>query len=198
MAEDYAAALETFKSLRTLANDPDNQQAAKLGIMRCAVNLNESGQALTAADELLADAKLSPELAIEARYIRTKVYLEQGERDKAIADLKVLSEDTRTAQGAEAKYQLAQLYFDQGKTQDAETLLMDFIEKGTPHQYWLARGFILLADVYMKQGDDFQARQYLVSLSNNYKGNEEIDGMIEERLSKINQKQESDENAIQH
>lgn len=197
MAEDYAAALETFKSLRTLANDPDNQQAAKLGIMRCAVNLNESGQALTAADELLADAKLSPELAIEARYIRAKVYLEQGERDKAIADLKVLSEDTRTAQGAEAKYQLAQLYFDQGKTQDAETLLMDFIEKGTPHQYWLARGFILLADVYMKQGDDFQARQYLVSLSNNYKGNEEIDGMIEERLSKINQKQESDENAIQ-
>ncbi len=62
---------------------------------------------------------------------------------------------------------------------------MNFIEDGTPHQYWLARGFILLADVYIRQGDDFQARQYLTSLKNNYKAEDEIQGMIEDRLAKL-------------
>ena len=62
---------------------------------------------------------------------------------------------------------------------------MNFIERGTSHSYWLARGFILLSDVYIRKGDTVQARQYLTSLQQNYKGNDEIAGMIEERLSKL-------------
>ena len=102
-----------------------------------------------------------------------------------MADLKEISKDTRTIHGAEAKYLLAQLYYDNKDDKNAETVLMNFIENGTPHQYWLARGFILLADIYIRQGDDFQARQYLTSLQNNYKGDDEIAEMIEDRLGKL-------------
>ena len=197
MDKDYANALESFKRLRAIAENPDNQQAAKLGMMRCAVNINRTNEALEAANDLLKDAKLSPELAIEARYVRAKAYLEEGQGEKALADLKTISEDTRTVQGAEAKYLLARLYFDQNKDKEAEAVLMNFIENGTPHQYWLARGFILLADIYIRQGDNFQARQYLVSLRNNYSGDDEIASMIEERLAKIQtNKNEGNENSI--
>jgi len=61
---------------------------------------------------------------------------------------------------------------------------LDFSAKGTTHQYWLARGFILLSDVYSRKGDEAQARLYLTHLQNNYKGNDDIAGMIEERLNK--------------
>ena len=64
-------------------------------------------------------------------------------------------------------------------------MLEDFAKNGTPHQYWLARGFILWADIYISQGDEVQARVYLNSLQNNYKGNAEIDAMIEDRLGKL-------------
>lgn len=185
MEKDYAAALESFKRLQGVAENPENKEAARLGIMRCAQLTGQPKEALLAADALLKDPKLSPEVATEARYVRAKAYIELKQEKQAVADLKELSKDTRTAQGAEAKYLLAQWYYDNQEDKEAEKVLMNFIENGTPHPYWLARGFILLADIYIRQGDDFQARQYLTSLQNNYKGEDDIAGMIENRLGKL-------------
>jgi Uncharacterized protein conserved in bacteria len=183
--KDYSSALETFRSLAVIAENPDNKRAAQLGIMRCAQFTNNYDEAIKAATALLSDSRLSPEIAIEARHLRVKAYLSTKQENKALPDLIALGQDTRTVHGAEAKYLLAQYYFDTKDNKKAEEVLMDFMEKGTPHQYWLARGFILLADIYISQEDDFQARQYLTSLQNNYKGNDDIAGMIENRLGKL-------------
>lgn len=183
--KDYAAAMESFKHLQAVAENPENKEAAKLGLMRCAELTGQPQEALLAANDLLKEPKLSPEIMSEARYVRAKAYISLKQENKALADLKEISMDTRTIHGAEAKYLLAQLYYDNKDDKNAETVLMNFIENGTPHQYWLARGFILLADIYIRQGDDFQARQYLTSLQNNYKGDDEIAAMIEDRLGKL-------------
>ena len=183
--KDYAAAMESFKHLQAVAENPENKEAAKLGLMRCAELIGQPQEALLAANNLLKEPKLSPEIMSEARYVRAKAYISLKQENKALADLKEISKDTRTIHGAEAKYLLAQLYYDNKDDKNAETVLMNFIENGTPHQYWLARGFILLADIYIRQGDDFQARQYLTSLQNNYKGDDEIAAMIEDRLGKL-------------
>ena len=183
--KDYAAAMESFKHLQAVAENPENKEAAKLGLMRCAELTGQPQEALLAANDLLKEPKLSPEIMSEARYVRAKAYISLKQENKALADLKEISKDTRTIHGAEAKYLLAQLYYDNKDDKNAETVLMNFIENGTPHQYWLARGFILLADIYIRQGDDFQARQYLTSLQKNYKGDDEIAAMIEDRLGKL-------------
>ena len=177
--------MESFKHLQAVAENPENKEAAKLGLMRCAELTGQPQEALLAANDLLKEPKLSPEIMSEARYVRAKAYISLKQENKALADLKEISKDTRTIHGAEAKYLLAQLYYDNKDDKNAETVLMNFIENGTPHQYWLARGFILLADIYIRQGDDFQARQYLTSLQNNYKGDDDIAGMIENRLGKL-------------
>ena len=58
------------------------------------------------------------------------------------------------------------------------------MQKGTPHQYWMARAMIVLSDTYKAKGDEFQSKQYLESLKNNYKGGEaDIQQMINERLN---------------
>ncbi len=186
LEQDYTSALVTFKQLRGIAENPENKEAARLGILRTAQATNQPNDALSAADELLKNPKLSPEVSTEAHYARAKAYISLGQPNRALPDLVVISKDTRTEHGAEAKYLLAQLYFDNNENDKAEKELMNFIENGTPHQYWLARGFILLADIYISQQDDFQARQYLTSLQNNYKGNDDIAGMIEDRLGKLN------------
>jgi predicted negative regulator of RcsB-dependent stress response len=179
--------MKSFKQLQEIAESVENRDAAKLGVMRCAQFTGRQAEALQAAGELLKSAKLSPEIETEARYLRAKSYIALGEKQKAEADLAVLSKNTRTVYGAEAKYLLAQSWFDRNETDRAEKELADFISKGTTHQYWLARAFILQADVFIRKGDDFQARQYLMSLQKNYKGKDDIAGMIEQRLGKLNQ-----------
>lgn len=97
-----------------------------------------------------------------------------------------IGKDTRNIYGAEAKYKVAQIYFDAGQTEQAEKEVLDYIEVSTPHTYWLARSFVLLSDVYMKLGRNLDAKQYLLSLKQNYQADDDIAGMIESRLNKLN------------
>lgn len=183
--KSYSEAMGYFEKLLLVAETPENKEAAKLGTMRCAEQTGQLAEAVQAATGLLKEAKLSPEVVREAHYVRAKAYTSLNQETKALADWKELSKDTRTAQGAEAKYRLAQLYFDQKKDSEATKVLEDFAKNGTPHQYWLARGFILWADIFIRQGDEGQVRVYLNSLQNNYQGDAEINAMIEDRLAKL-------------
>ena len=81
---------------------------------------------------------------------------------------------------------MAQIYFDQGQTAKAEQEVLDYIEVSTPHAYWLARSFVLLSDVYVKMGRKLDAKQYLLSLQQNYQADDDIAQMIETRLAKLN------------
>ena len=99
--------------------------------------------------------------------------------------MKILASDTRNAYGAEAKYLVAQLYFDEGKISDAEKEVHNYIEVSTPHAYWLARSFVLLSDIYMKLGKNMEAKQYLLSLQQNYQADDDIAQMIESRLAEL-------------
>ncbi len=183
--KDYKAAMVTYNRLSSIAERKENKITALLGLMRCGLPLGKNADVINAVNNLLKETNLSPEQVSEAKYSRAVSYLAVKEGNKAVADLKDLGKDTRTTYGAEAKYLLAQYYFDTKQPDRAETEINDFIKSGTPHAYWLARGFILLSDLYAAKGDNFQARQYLESLTYNYKGDDDIKGMIEERMLKL-------------
>ena len=140
-------------------------------------------------NEIMADPYSSDELKAEARYNRAKAYIALAQPTEATTDLKILSAEPRTEHGAESKYLLADLYFSQGKLAETETEVLDFAKKNAPHQFWLARSFVLLADVYIKQANDFQAKQYLLSLQKNYTVADEIQTLITDRLDAISQRE---------
>ena len=81
---------------------------------------------------------------------------------------------------------LGELYLARGKTLMAEQTLTSFIDSGTPHSYWLARAYIVLADAYKADGKKHLAKEYLESLRDNYPGNEpDIRQMVSNRLSRL-------------
>lgn len=182
----YEKALGLYKQMADRAASQEERVQARTGAMRSAWMIKDYQEIVAVASGLLAESKLTPELKNEAYYYRAKALLAEGQSKEAVNDLSVLSKDTRNVYGAEAKYLLAQLYFDAGQTDKAEKEVLDYIEVSTPHAYWLARSFVLLSDVYMKLGRNLDAKQYLLSLQQNYQADDDIAGMIETRLAKLN------------
>lgn len=182
--KDYSKALALYKMLRTRTTSPERLQLARTGILRSAYLSQQHDEVVREAGEMLTDGKINPELANEARYYRAKT-LAASSPAQAAADWKILSKDTRNVYGAEAKYRLAQYYFDAGNTKEAEKVLLNYIDVSTPHAYWLARSFVLLSDVYVKLGQKLEARQYLLSLQQNYHADDDIASMIETRLNAL-------------
>ena len=185
-AKDYNKALGLYKRLTDQAATPEVRNQAATGALRSAYMAKNQAEIIGTASTLLAQSKLTPELANEAYYYRAKAFMESGKTAEALNDFIVLAKDTRTVYGAEAKYQVAQIYFDQGQTAKAEQEVLDYIEVSTPHAYWLARSFVLLSDVYVKMGRKLDAKQYLLSLQQNYQADDDIAQMIETRLAKLN------------
>ncbi len=188
----YGEALEYFKTLKNASENKENISIARLGILRCNAFLNNASGTIAAAGEMLQDPRIEVEQAREARYRRSKAYLALHEEDKALPDLQELSHEPRHIYGAEANYLLANYYYVNNQDGTAEKIIFSFIEKNTPHQYWLARCFVLLSDIYMRKGDYFQAKQYLLSLQESYKQNDSIQDMIAERLNKIEHKEKEE------
>jgi len=181
----YQDALPVYKRLKEKASSTENRSLAQEGILRSAYMAGENKDAINAAADLLSNKKLTPELVNEATYYRAKALLSLQEDKSAIKDLQMLAKDTRTLYGAEAKYLLAQLYFNEGQTALAEKEVLNYIDQSTPHAYWLARSFVLLSDIYTSMNKKLDAKQYLLSLQQNYTEKDDIQEMINSRLTKL-------------
>lgn len=188
--KDYAASLVYFGQLEEVAHNSETKNMARLGILRCSYFLNDHQKTVDIAGEIIADAHTDADVKTEALYNRGKAYMALGKDAEALPDFQVVSENTRTPNGAEAKFHVAEIHFNAGRLDEAEATITDFARKNTPYQYWLARSFVVLADVYVARGDDFQAKQYLLSLQKNYTADNDVQTMIKERLEAINKREQ--------
>ena len=183
--KEYNQALEWYSDLLRNAEKQENRLDAKLGVMRCNYQLENSGATILAVDDLLKEPKTDPEIKREALYKKGKSFYNLNNKAAALDAFLVIAKEQQTIEGAEAKYRVAQIYFDKDSIDAAENEVFDFISKNTPHQYWLAKSFILLARVYIAKDDLFQARQYLQSVRDNYKKDDDVASTVKEELKKL-------------
>lgn len=183
---DYATASDAYYRMLSLASTREQVNTARLGVLRCNQQLNRHQMVIDMAGQILSDKPVSDEMRSEALYARAKAYIAQDQWIQAMPDLEQLSQEVRTAQGAEAKYLLAQAYFEQQLLDEAEAQVMAFTKMNTQQQYWLARALILLSDINLRRGENFQARQYLLVLQQNYlQQGDDIPALIEARLAAL-------------
>lgn len=61
-------------------------------------------------------------------------------------------------------------------------MCFDLAKEMPNYDYWVAKTFILLADNYVKLKDTFQAKATLQSIIDNYKGNDDILPLAQQKL----------------
>jgi TolA-binding protein len=178
-------ALKSWKELERRASTPADVNEARMGIMRVARDLGKADDLLAAADAVLASSTLGSEDKTEAQFSRGIAQQLKGNTSAAITTWTPLATLTDDLYGAKSAVYLSQALLDKGNTSEAAKVAEKFINSGTPHTYWLGRGFIVLSDVYRKQGKTYEADEYLKALRENYPGTEaDIFSMIDERLKK--------------
>lgn len=179
---DYQQALQYYNQLSQQTGQADIQMAALEGSLRSSFAAHNYEATIATATQIIQNQKAAPALVGEAQIYRAESYIALGRAAEGVKDLQDLTADNKTIYGAQAHVRLAQYAYDTNQYTAAEQLLTKFIDSGTTHQYWLARAFILLSDVYRKTDRAVEAREYLLSLKSNYSENEEINRMIQERL----------------
>lgn len=180
------AALHTFDELQRKTVSPVYLSEARLGLLRTASALGRNATAIDAADKLLSTTSSSRENSSEILCLKAQALDRIGQHDEAYDLWKsIIKESPNDIFASQSAVQLSESLLANGNTEEAHTTIEKFINSNPSHQYWLARGFIVLSDVLRANNDDFEADQYLHSLRNNYPGNEaDIFRMIDERLSK--------------
>ena len=185
---DYAAgripeALARWQTLVAKASTSEMATAARLGTMRAARDMGDYAVALEAADAVLASSAAAA-ARNEATFTRAVALEADGREAEALPLWQSLADNTSDIFGAKSAFRAAEALFEAGRADEALAAAQKFTASGSPHRYWVARGFILMSDIYKSQGKNFEAREYLEALRDNYPGDEtDIQSILESRLS---------------
>ncbi len=190
-AENYPEALKLFDRLEEVANSKWNKLKAYTGLMRSHFELDNYAQAKEAAEKLKTSDVANEALIREANYISGKSLHLLNQPEASLEPLLTVAADTKVEKGAEAKFLISEIYYRLGEKDKAEQEIMDFIDKGTPYQFWLGKAFLLLADIYIDKGDEFQAKHTLRSVVENYGAdNDGVKDKAAQKLAEIEAKEE--------
>ena len=182
----FSDAYNKYLVLEEIAEVKANLISARMGQLKAADSLKNYHSIVLAAQKVLNTDKISNENKRKARYLLANAYNQLNSIDSALIHYRTLALDVKNSEGAEAKYLVASLLYNQGKVMMAEKEIFDFVDANTPHQFWLAKSFLLLSQIYLDKDDVFQAKATLNSIIENYES--ETDGIIEmakELLSNI-------------
>lgn len=187
-AYDYAQgrqgnARDAWTKLGQRASTPENANAARMGLMRIARDQGDADALRDAAQSVLSSSTLGTQDKTEAAFSLGLAEQLAGNDEAARQMWAKLAKDASDIYGAKAAVYLAQNYLDHQMNDEALATAEAFTSSGTPHAYWLARGFIVLSDAMRAKGKVFEADEYLRAVRANYSGDEaDIFDAIDSRL----------------
>jgi TolA-binding protein len=181
--EDYKSSLDFYERLGKVASNSENKITGLKGELRSAYQLGDAQKTIVAADKISTGINIPEELLREAVFMRAKGNYSLNNFDESLSDFRKVATEVSSAEGAESKYRVAELLFKNDQIAESERIINEFIDQNTPHQYWMARMFLLLSDISVKEGDTIQARATLQSLRDYY--TIDNDGILDEVKAKL-------------
>ncbi len=182
--QQFAESMNYYARLYTIAEEPQLKLEALEGKMKSAYFTANYNDAVESAQLLLNASESSQNQIIQAHFIAGKSLFELKKMDEARKDLIFVTNNDNGRYGAESAFLLARISFNENRFEEAKKQVFDLSDKYNTFEYWVAKGFILLADVYVKEGNIFQAKETLKSIVENYKG-EDLNNEAARKLAQL-------------
>ncbi|MBA3674437.1 MAG: tetratricopeptide repeat protein, partial [Chitinophagaceae bacterium] len=165
--QDYPGAKIYFTRLREIAITQENQLEALRGLVRSYYQTKDFAQANIAATELLTKKGLSTDDKSVAYLVLGKSLQANNQCEQAITAFRSAAAINKSAWGAEARYEIANCYYTLNNLVAGEKAAMEVIKVTGSYDYWVAKAYILLGDIYMQQKDYFNAKATYQSVAQN-------------------------------
>lgn len=186
--KDYNPALGYYQQVARIASTPENIAAAKVGQMRCYRALGQSKELVELALEVLRTEGITVQESDEARYFIAHAAPAIGENELSMQQYEALTKSTNPDYSSEARYMILEQRVKAGFYDEAERMVIDYIRDEAVNDYYLAKTYLLWADIYYQKGNVLQAKQTLQSIVDNYEG-EDLKELARQKLEMISQKE---------
>jgi len=181
--KDYAAAMNYYAKLRSTAMGPENLQDAYTGLLQSSFYTNKYDDAISYSDTLLSLPNLDDSKLSNAQLYKARSLQELKKPEDALNIYKQLETAKDGAIAAEARYYVANAYYEADKLKDAEAAATSAIKESSGYDYWIVKSYILLSDILVKEKDYFNAKATLESIVKRSK----IPELKEEAAKKLEQ-----------
>lgn len=188
--KDYVKAKTSFIKLLEVATNPENQLEALRGLTRSFYQTNDFAEATITAQELLTKKGISTDDQAIANLVLGKSLQVKNDCKGAIDAFKKVAAINKSAWGAQARYEIAHCEFTMNQLDKAEKSALEVI-KVAGVDYWIAKSYVLLGDIYWKQKDYFNAKATFKSVSDNATI-PEIKTEATEKLAKVTAEEQSE------
>ncbi len=180
--KNYSLALEHYRKLEKIAEFKTNILEAQIGQMRCYAKLKNNIDVIVFADKVLTDPNTPQKIKIEAQVSKARAYVDMGDLENANKIYTDLAKITKTIEGAEARYFMNYYLFTKAEYKKVIKEITEPAEPMPAYEIWVARSYVLLADVYVKLEDIFQAKATLQSVK-------EVVDLAKQKLKEIEDKE---------
>jgi len=169
---NYKKAGEYYERLSRITEEPQKRLEALEGSMKSNFFMGNYDKAIEMGEQLRQSRDLTNDQVNQVNHIVGKCYFEKGNYNAAIERLDKSARNDKSVYGAESAYYSAVASIKLKKYDEAENKVFDISDNFSKYDYWVAKSFIALADVYVAKENYFQAKETLRSVIDNYKGDD--------------------------
>ena len=173
----YNEAVQVLKKLELTSEYKENYGWAVNNLLVSYFNMGDYPETLTYSKIVKNYEKSSEEDIALAHLYAAKAYLATSKGSDAMKELNLAALKSKTETGAEARFLVAEQQYKNKNYDGAIKSALDISDTFASYDFWVAKGFILMAESYTAKGDKFQAKSTLESVIENYENTE--DGILE-------------------
>lgn len=184
--KNYSKSLKYYKTLEKIVKNENEKYDVQLGAMRSAFKLNNYTNVNDYGSKILNNSLTTGKERSAAHYYIGKVAESNEKYDTALRHLnKVIRENRNSNWAAEGRYLIGKIYFKRNEGELSKKLIKEANIKNSAYPYWVAKGLILMSDIFVSQDDLFNARAALEAVLENYTEDKNIIKEVRKKLDNI-------------
>jgi tetratricopeptide (TPR) repeat protein len=176
--KEYEDAIPYYEKIIAISSTPTVLYNARLGLMRSTFQIKDWTNAIYFASYILENEENNSTIKLEAHYAKGMASYYDKSFTNAKISLEWIVQNTTTIMGAEAKYYIAEMYYQQNDLENSDKEVRALLKMKPAYNYWVAKALILQSRTLILKDDLFQAEQTLKSVKEHYPNQE--DGILME------------------